>query len=324
MLTITQKIDFYKSCFGDNYKLQGDNINFLCPNCGDINNQKKLKFSICLETDMCHCWVCNIKGKTPKKIIRKFCNKSAYDKYLKLFNESEFTRDDNDLDKKDIEEKVVLPKGFELIANCNIKKDPDIRDCYKYLVSRGVSEEQMWYHKIGVVSKGKYARRVIFPSFDKDLNLNYFLSRTIDEESFKYLNSKNDKTKIAFDEMRINWQDEIILVEGVFDMLKCPKNCIPVLGNTISDNHYIFQSIVRNKSSVILAFDRDANDHKHNLADRLIKYGIQVKIINLQNYHDVGEMPSELVRQKCIEAPTYSSDSRLSYLISNIHSGSIF
>ena len=76
MITTTQKIDFLASCFGEDYNLSRDskNIAFVCPSCGDKKDASKKKFSICLETLMCHCWVCSLKGKTPYRIIKDHCH----------------------------------------------------------------------------------------------------------------------------------------------------------------------------------------------------------------------------------------------------------
>ena len=74
MHTVTQKIDFFKTCFGENYSLSRDGVNiaFQCPACG--KGTDKLKFSLSLNTFVCHCWVCNLKGKTPYYIIKQYAN----------------------------------------------------------------------------------------------------------------------------------------------------------------------------------------------------------------------------------------------------------
>lgn len=319
MQTTTKKIEFLISCFGENYKVSrdGNNVSFVCPNCGEANQKKKL--SISLETFMCHCWVCNLKGKTPYKIIKKYISSDLASKFLSEFSLSEKNEEGH------VEEKLVFPSEYKLLAAIDDLYDPDDRDCIKYLASRGVSREKMWYHKIGKLKGYKWSRRVVFPSFDASQNLTFFVSRSIDDSSFiKYQNCSADKTKIIFDEIRIDYTEELLIVEGVFDLVKCPENSTCILGSSLRPEHALFQKIVKNQTPVILGLDADMLDKSYAIAKLLNSYGIQVKILNLGNYSDIGSMTEEIVRQKCLEAPIYSSHNRLQHLIGTISSGSIF
>ena len=62
----------------------------------------------------------------------------------------------------------------------------------------------------------------------------------------------------------------------------------------------------------------------YTIAKKLSSYGIDVRILNLTGYHDVGSMSREIVRQKSKSAPIYSRESRLQHLIGTISSGSLF
>ena len=97
-----------------------------------------------------------------------------------------------------------------------------------------------------------------------------------------------------------------------------------MLGSSLRSDHALFQTIVKNQTPVILALDSDMIDKTYSIAKDLTSYGVQVKILNLGHYHDVGSMPAEIVRQKCLEAPIYSRQDRLQHLIGTISSGSIF
>ena len=151
------------------------------------------------------------------------------------------------------------------------------------------------------------------------------MSRSIDDDAFiKYQNCKAYKTKMVFDEIRIDYKKELVIVEGVFDLVKCPDNATCILGSSLRPEHLLFQKIVKNQTPIILALDSDMLDKSYSIAQTLDSYGIQVKILNLGSYSDVGSMPAEIVRQKCLEAPIYSRNSRLQHLIGTISSGSIF
>jgi hypothetical protein len=319
MQTTTKKIQFLTTCFGEDYKVSrdGNNISFVCPSCSRGSQKKKL--SICLETFMCHCWICNLKGKTPYKIIKQYISSDLALKFLNDFN----------IDVKNYEcekeEKLNFPGEYTLFANIDNLYDPDDRDCLRYLTSRGVTREKMWYHKIGKFKGHKWARRVVFPSFDSEQNLTFFVSRSIDDTSFiKYKNCSADKTKIIFDEIRLDYNKELIIVEGVFDLVKCPENATCILGSNLRPEHALFQKIVKSQTPVILGLDSDMLSKSYSIAKLLNSYGVQVKILNLEGYNDIGSMTEEIVRQKCLEAPIYSRHNRLQHLIGTINSGSIF
>lgn len=326
METITKKINFIKKCFGENHKIssQGKNIQVRCPICN--GSDEKLKLSICLETWVCHCWVCNTKGKTPYYIIKNNISSGLANEYLKEFNINIGSKDDPTLEDKDAIKPIDFPASFKLLANIEKTMDPDIRDCLNYLKCRGVTKELMWRHKIGYMSGRKWSRRIVFPSFNKDHDLNFYVTRSIDDDQFfKYLNCKeNKKTRIVFDEFRIDWKKELTIVEGVFDMIKCGFNTTCLLGSSLNTSHYLFEKIVENKTPVLLALDSDMKQKRYQIANALSLYDISVRIMDLDNYHDLGDMPIELAKQKALEAPNYSRDNRLLNLIGTINSGSIF
>ena len=322
MNTYTQKIEFISLCFDKEYKMakSGKNVSVECPNCGRGTGKKKL--SICLDTWMCHCWVCSIKGKTPYKIIKEHVSIDLAKAFLKRFGDKKKEADS----ESESEESVVFPSKFNMLASVTSNNlDPDVRDCLRYLKKRGVNREQLWRHKIGYFSSNSLSRRVVFPSFDKHQKLNFYVTRAIDDEAFlKYKNSKAKKTEIVFDELRINWQQELMIVEGVFDMVKCPINTTCLLGSSLSKDHKLFQQIVKHKTPVLLGLDPDMEEKTYKIAKMLSSYDIQVRIFHHDNNSDIGSLDKELVRQKCSEAPIYSSESRLLHMIGTIHSGSIF
>ena len=274
---------------------------------------------------MCHCWVCNTKGKTPYYIIKNNVSSGLASEYLKEFNISTGSKD-APIVEDDSVKPVDFPSKFKLLANIEKTLDPDVRDCIKYLKRRGVTKELMWRHKIGCFSGNKWSRRVVFPSFNKDHDLDFYVTRSIDDDQFfKYLNCKeNKKTKIVFDEFRIDWSRELTIVEGVFDMVKCGFNTTCLLGSSLKTTHYLFEKIVENKTPILLALDADMEQKKFNIANTLSQYDISVRVMNMGDYHDLGEMSSELVKQKSLEAPNYSRENRLLNLIGTINSGSIF
>ena len=83
--------------------------------------------------------------------------------------------------------------------------------------------------------KGKYADRVIIPSYDENNALNYFVARSLNSGAYlKYVNPDIDKSNCIIFENLINWGEPIILCEGVFDAMAIRRNAVPLLGQNIS------------------------------------------------------------------------------------------
>ena len=78
------------------------------------------------------------------------------------------------------------------------------------------SDIQLW--KIGYCPKGKYGGRIIIPSFNNNGRINYFISRSYVGHQRKYLNPSASKDFI-FNELFIDWDEPVVLVEGVFDSI---------------------------------------------------------------------------------------------------------
>ena len=320
METITSKIEFVVSQLGEgNLSRDGTNLAVKCPACGKTS---KKKLSICLETWRCHCWVCGLKGKNLYNILKKHNSTDSAREYANRFKINVKDSIKNEPEIK----KVKLPKDFMLLAS-NLKcEDPDFRAVVSYLNRRGVSQEKMWRHKIGTcIAGGYWNRRVVFPSFNSSHELDYYVSRTIDDDiKPKYLNAKADKKDIIFDEMRIDWNRELTIVEGVFDLIKCNDNATCLLGSYLSESHKLFRKIVENNTPVLLALDHDIVHKAHKIAHLLFNYGVSVRIMNTSNIEDVGALSHHEFCKRAEEANNYTCDTKIGFLIDSIRSGSVF
>jgi len=88
----------------------------------------------------------------------------------------------------------------------------------------------------------------------------------------------------------IDWDDDIIIVEGAFDAIR-HKNCIPILGSSLRENHKLFQKICRSKHQIFLALDEDAKNKEFYIAKKFREYGVACKSIPVSPYSDLAEMP---------------------------------
>ena len=322
MITTQDKINFIQRVFGPCViSRDGINVAVKCPKCASSGDQKR-KFSIRIDTDQCHCWICGLKSGSLGQILSKFFSDAIVREYYDKFSTVKNRKISLISAHKEEKKQITLPDGFTLLAKNNFK-DPDMKDCLKYLLSRNISKRDMWYYKFGSCTKGRFRRRVIMPSFDSSGKLNYFTARTIDKNvNPKYYNSNVKKSDLIFNESNIDWKKSITLVEGPFDLVRCDDNATCLLGSNLSVSSQLFQTIVKNNISVILALDSDMFDKTQHFARLFSSYGILVKILNLNNFSDVGEMSKKEFLMSKKAAVEWQASDRLFHLIRSIKSGS--
>ena len=318
MKSITERLRFIRSVFGKTHLANnGVDVAVRCPSCSSKSQKKKL--SINLETWQYHCWVCGTKGKDLSFILKKFSNPED----LSLYSSEFLDQKNTDLKIEDTVEVPKLPKDFILLADNLKTRDPDARSCLLYLKKRGLTKRDLWYFKLGTCKSGSHRRRIIVPSFDVDGYLNFYSSRAIDEGRIKYLNSKFDKRDIAFNEINVDWESEVTIVEGPFDLFKCNDNSTCLLGSSLGERHFLFRKIIANLTPVLLALDSDMIQKSFKIARLLSEYGSQVRIIDLVGRSDVGELTKKEFLSLRKKARFYDRNIDLISRIGSLRSGSI-
>jgi len=322
MLTVKQKVELFESCFGNTrFDTTGKNITVKCPVCefkGKITKKKKL--SINIESGVYHCWVCESKGKNVGILALKYAiQKNPAIKLRACFSTLESKEEAGNCD---FIQALTLPEDFVLLSeviNKNIYKKH-----VNYLLTRGFNKEKIQKFRVGASEDYKLRNRVIFPSFDKNQNLNYYIGRSIDpNEKRRYKNCSHPRKSLIFKEFDLSFNKELILTEGIFDLVQCPDNATCVLGSWIDESYLLFQEIVKNKTPVILCFDPDAGKKMIKIAKKLYEYCVSVKISNHKD-KDFGDMTKNEV-DKCLrEAKPYDNVERVGYLINELRSGSLF
>lgn len=279
-----------KSTLG-NYQKSGDEFLFSCPNC----KHHKKKLSINIRKDVYKCWICDLKGRGIHRLIRRYgsiSDKSEWEDISPI-------EIPNDLREYIIEyysdeeppPRIDLPEEFETLSEQ--KFDKEYSAAKTYLYSRGLTDWDIVYWKIGYCPNGDYGGRVIIPSFDQEGNINYFVGRAYKDFRNKYKNPKVNKSKIIFNELFIDWTQDVTLVEGVFDAMKA-DNAIPILGSSLTKTHKIFQEIIRHDTPIFVALDKDAIKKAFGLIEKLIRYELEVyKIDTSRLPTDVGDLTKE-------------------------------
>lgn len=304
--SVSDSINLYESIFGKG-RISANGINFdvRCPICAPSDQTKK-KLSIRTDTSANHCWVCGWKSRSIIPLIRKYGTQSHLNSYKELFGlpEDKQTLVTGELE---VAEKLTLPSDFKLLHLAN-ESDPDVKAIWKYVYSRGLSDRDVWYFKLGISNEIKWKRRVIMPSFDAAGNLNYFVARAIDKDKKpKYDNPSVDHRAVVFNEINIDWKQPLVLVEGPFDMTKCPENTTALLGSDFSEQHELFNRILFYNTPIYLSMDGDMWDTKMpKIYKKLSEYNLDVKVVDVRPWGDPGNMSKAEFKEALKEAKYFT------------------
>ena len=150
------------------------------------------------------------------------------------------------------------------------------------------------------------------PSFDSSGNLNYFTARAIDKDRKpKYDNPDVDKNPVVFNDINLVWTKQVVLVEGPFDLVKCPENTTALLGSELDERHEIFNKILINNTPVALALDGDMWDTKTpKIAKKLAEYDVDYVVVDVRAWGDPGSMSKAEFEKALAEAsrPTWEDE----------------
>lgn len=280
---MSEKREILKEAFGRSYTV-GSEMLFMCPKC----NHEKPKMSINIDKDAFKCWICDYSGTKISYLFRKHAP-SLYASWAQLTNEVDISKFDSIFEEESQELcHVNLPENFKSLTG---KKCKTKHKALSYLYDRGLVDADILRWKIGFCDFGDFEGRVIIPSFDINGRLDYFVARSYTGDYYKYKNPKASK-KIIFNDLCIDWEDDVVLVEGVFDAIRA-QNAIPILGSTLKEDHPIFQKVCQHKSEIFIAFDQDAKEKELYLATKFKAHGLTVRKIDIHPYSDVAEMSKE-------------------------------
>jgi len=277
---------------------------FYCPYC----EHHKPKLSVNFDKNVYKCWVCDSKGSNIWRLVRKFGSGADKRKWRSFEEQVDLTESLYDKifgTPKEEEEIVELPGEF--ISLTNRKLLVGGKRAKKYILDRGLTDRDIARWKIGYCASGEYKNRVIFPSFNKDGKVNYFVGRSHSDDWMKYKNPMVSKD-IIFNELNVDWKERVCLVEGIFDAVKAGINSIPLLGSTLNERSKLFQKITENDTIVYLALDPDAEKKSMEMIKKFLSHGIEVHKVDVSGYEDVGSMSKEIFRKRFRQARQITSD----------------
>ena len=279
---------------------------FSCPSC----NHRKRKFSINLNKNVFKCWICDYRGRNIRRAIRRFGSCTQLQKWDQITNRSDLERfADLFVEHEHVEDetKVELPQEF--VSLCSNKVPATGLYAIRYLTKRGISKHDILKWKIGFCFSGEYKNRIVIPSFNNDGDINYFIARSYTGDSYKYKNPKASKD-ITFNELYIDWNKDLVLVEGVFDALVA-GNAVPILGSTLRSGSNLLRKIVRNDTPIYIALDPDAAKKERRIIKMLLQYDIELHKIDVSGYEDVGSMPKSVFNKRKSQAKFIDTENYL-------------
>jgi DNA primase len=287
------------------FRNQGSEKLFFCPECG----HHKRKLSINLDRGAFKCWVCNYRGKSIRRLVRKHGTYNNLKDWDEIYGRPNIANFDFLFAEKEEEVKVdvQMPEFFRSLLRKDLKfvdKEP-----FNYLANRGLTKEDIIKWKIGYCNSGEYKNRIVIPSFDDDGELNYFIARSYRGDYFKYKNPKATKD-VIFNELFIDWDKDLTIVEGVFDAINA-GNAVPILGSTLHSGSNLLRKIVRNDTPCYIALDPDAAEKERRIIETLLRYDVELYKIDVNGYEDVGEMPEDIFKDRKAKATLIDRDNYL-------------
>jgi hypothetical protein len=123
---------------------------------------------------------------------------------------------------------------------------------------------------------------------------NYFIARSYVGHGMKYKNPQSSKN-IVFNELFTNWNDDLVIVEGVF----------------VRKDSDLLRKIVRNDTPVYIALDPDAANKERKIISMLLRYDVEIYKVDVRGYEDVGSMPKEEFKKRKANAAFIDRDNYL-------------
>jgi len=273
-------VSLLEKILGKSKQKKVDEYSFKCPFCTHSKRRFRINFSL----KKFHCFACNAGGHKIGILLRKInAPRNITNEILKLVDEYvSYSKDKEEVTKYD----VSLPKCYKPLWQKS--DDPLYKNAIHYLKQRGIGGIDILRYSIGYCTSNGYSNRIIVPSYDADGKLNYFIARDMFPNSkFKYKNPPMSKDTVCF-EMFINWNEPIVLVEGVFDAIAVRNNVIPLLGKFPSKT-LVKRLVEKQVKQIYVALDEDARQDAIKLSKFLMDYGISTYLLDMKD-----KDPSEL------------------------------
>ena len=308
-----EKLKILKNVLGGYYQ-NGSEYLFYCSKC----RHHKKKLSVNIEKNTFKCWVCDYASYNIRTLIKSSGSGKDLIQWDDLSGKVDLSEFDLLFEERStVEDEQQVPLPNEMISLTSSDLPYSAIYAKNYLKERGITKKDIIDWKIGFCSEGDYAGRLIIPSFGLSGYANYFVARSYQNQYPPYLNPPVSKN-IIFNELFVDFDDDIIIVEGVFDAIVAGTNAIPLLGSSLRATSKLMQNIIKNNIKVYLALDPDAEEKEMRIIQMMMKYGIATYKIDVSPYNDIGEMSKEVFLEKKNDAHLIGFDNFLSHKLRKI------
>lgn len=295
------------------YQSGVDQYQFCCPSCADDNGGKpdgKYNLEINFLIGKFHCWKCDAKGNL-NYLVKRYGNPDLAREYIedvKMILSSMYYKLDRyeELARMVEVEEIKLPKTFTPIGDISKLKKGKLKD---FIEKRHITQEMVDIYRLGYTKwdneQNNIRSRLIIPSYDSKGNLNYWTGRDFTgyEKRQKYLNVQADRKQIIFNEGLIEWDGDIVLVEGIVDSIVYP-NCIPLMGKQLYKDSKLYNVIMKKCcGNVYICLDSDTDISETKRIYRMLNKGkLRGKIfyIRMKEFKDFGEVFETLGKEGLI------------------------
>ena len=285
------------------YQTGVDQYQFCCPSCADDNGGKpdgKYNLEVNFVIGKYHCWKCDAKGSL-NRLVKRYGNAELASEYIedvKMILASMMYRLDRyeELARMIEEEEIKLPKTFTPIGDITQLRNGKLKT---FIEKRHITQEMVDTYHLGYTKweneEINFRSRLIIPSYDSRGNLNYWTGRDITgyDKRQKYLNVKADRKRIIFNEGLIEWDGDIVLVEGIIDSIVYP-NCIPLMGKQLYKDSRLYETIMKKSNgNIIICLDSDTEISETKRIYKMLNKGRlkgKIKYLRMDKYKDFGEI----------------------------------
>lgn len=277
------------------YYLKNNQVSFFCPK----HPHHKRKLEVNLEKGVYHCWIGDEGGH-----ILKLC----YDLHLsdedkKIFHE-QYAKKETDLNVRKIENVVIDDRYFQFFSEnsypfiTNIKQSSEVlkNKALNYLYNRRqVLDDDIIKFSIQYGIGEQYKNSIVIPSFANNGKINGVVVRHFSNPIKKYFQMK--QSDLIWNELFIDWDDNLFIVEGMFDYLKIEGNGLCLVGSLINEESSLFSKLIQHKKEKYFCLDKDAMLKSINIIKKLIKIGVDDIFIlewpKDSKTKDIGEFESK-------------------------------
>lgn len=257
------------------------NFAFTCPFCKEerakLGKTNKPKLEIQLITNAqgknkYNCWFCKTRGTTIKSLLTKLkVPEHRIEELIKVIHPTSYQEVKSFIS--------LLPQEFKPLSE--FSTNIFYRKAINYLKNRGITKYDILRYNIGYCLEGEFADRIIIPSYGENGDLNFFIARSFNNSTYESYKNPKASRDIIFNEFFINWNQPIILCEGVFDALAIKRNAIPLLGKDVLDS--LMKKLVTSKiKKIYIALDKDAMKVTLEYIEYLMSKNKEVYLVELE------------------------------------------